>query len=68
MRSAVVVVVDPWDSDANHVVEVHESVLPNAFALEGLVIGFDHSVLLGGMRMDELLAQTIRCEETSIQP
>jgi hypothetical protein len=48
-------VVNPRTNDPDHVVEIHEAVLPDAFAFEGLVVGFDHAVLLRRVRMDELL-------------
>jgi hypothetical protein len=68
MGTSVVVVVDPRTNDADHVVEIHEAVLSDAFALEGFVVGFDHAVLLRRVRMDELLSQTVRREQPAIEP
>jgi len=68
MRTSVVIVLDPWTDDANDLVERREAVLPDAFAFEGLVIRFDHAVLLGRMRVNELLFEAVRCEQPSIAP
>ena len=59
MRTSVVVVLDPRPNGLHDLFQRGESVLPNALALERFVVGFDDAVLLGGVRMDELLLETV---------
>ena len=67
MRPFVVVAVDPRPDDADHVIEVVESVLPYAFAFERFVIGLDDAVLLRRVRMNELLLQAVRPQQMAIE-
>lgn len=63
MRSAVVVAADPVAAAAGCVLNALEAMSMNALLLERPDHPLDHPVLLGAVRGDELLLQTIAADD-----
>ena len=66
MGSAGVVEVDPLSDGSCCVLKAFEAMPVDALLLEGPDDAFDHSVLLGAMRGDELLFKAIASYKTRV--